>query len=156
MVTPVRGRPRARAATRLRPVVALAFAVALALVGTATAQGAETFDRIADRVQALYHAPERVDWDAWRARYRAEADAAPDDDAWQAVMERAFDGLRDRHSRWLGSAGGLGAPWGPPSDRPSGTAPPEPPQVASVPDRASGVVRIVVPSVGPGVAEAVH
>lgn len=60
------------------------------------------FDLVRERVREAYFDPERVDWEAWTARYRdavVEADSRP---ALDAALRRAFAGLGDDHSRWVG------------------------------------------------------
>jgi carboxyl-terminal processing protease len=60
------------------------------------------FDRIADRLASAYHAPERIDWPAWRAEHRPRVAAAGGRAALDAALRRAFAGLGDGHTRWVG------------------------------------------------------
>jgi carboxyl-terminal processing protease len=64
------------------------------------------FDRVADRLEAAYHAPERIDWPAWRAEHRPRVAAAGGRPALDAALRRAFAGLGDGHTRWIGRTDG--------------------------------------------------
>lgn len=63
---------------------------------------AQLFDRIAHRLEAVYWDPDRVDWDRWRDRHIDDVAQAASRPAFDAAMRRAFDGLDDDHSRWIG------------------------------------------------------
>jgi len=63
------------------------------------------FDVVAERLEAVYFEPSRLDWGSWRARYRDDVVAAGGRAALDAAFRSAFDGLGDDHSRWLGRIG---------------------------------------------------
>lgn len=64
------------------------------------------FDRVAERVEQVYWDPARVDWPSWRAAHRDEVVGAGSRVALDAAFRRAFDGLGDGHSRWIGRPAG--------------------------------------------------
>ncbi|NBC96181.1 MAG: hypothetical protein GVY27_07505, partial [Deinococcus-Thermus bacterium] len=76
------------------------------------------FDRIAERLESVYHAPGRIAWPEWRDEHRDRVAAAGGRAALDAALRRAFTGLGDGHSRWVGreaaSAPLPSAPDGPP------------------------------------------
>lgn len=76
------------------------------------------FDVVAERLEAVYFEPSHLDWESWRARYRDDVVAAGGRAALDAAFRRAFDGLGDDHSRWLGRIDGGSALLGP-DDGPS-------------------------------------
>ena len=63
---------------------------------------ARLFDRIAERLEAVYWDADRIDWPVWSDRYRDEVADAAGRAAFDAAMRRAFEGLGDGHSRWIG------------------------------------------------------
>lgn len=63
---------------------------------------ARLFDRIAERLEEVYWDPTKIDWIVWRDRYRDEVADATGRPAYDAAMRRAFEGLEDGHSRWIG------------------------------------------------------
>jgi len=64
------------------------------------------FDRVADRVEQVYWDPGRIDWSSWRAAHRDEVVRARSRPALDGAFRRAFDGLGDGHSRWIGRPAG--------------------------------------------------
>jgi carboxyl-terminal processing protease len=60
------------------------------------------FDRIAERLASVYHAPDRIDWAEWRSEHRDRAVGAGGRAAFDAALRRAFAGLGDGHTRWVG------------------------------------------------------
>jgi carboxyl-terminal processing protease len=60
------------------------------------------FDLVRERVREAYFDPERVDWEAWTARHRDAVAEAAGRPALDAAFRRAFAGLGDGHSRWVG------------------------------------------------------
>ena len=64
------------------------------------------FDRVAERVEQVYWDPARIDWPSWRATHRDEVVRAISRPALDAAFRRAFDGLGDGHSRWIGRSTG--------------------------------------------------
>ncbi|MDZ7707094.1 MAG: S41 family peptidase [Trueperaceae bacterium] len=106
----------------LRRALALLLAVVVA-IGIGTGHGSEggevtlpsdadwtrsesargrLFDRVAQRVEQVYWDPDRVDWASWRAAHRRDVVVADGRVALDAAFRRAFDGLGDGHSRWIG------------------------------------------------------
>jgi carboxyl-terminal processing protease len=100
-----------------RLVVLTAFLAVLALAGSVAGQDrlpsdrdwlrdaasrGRLFDRIAERLASVYHAPERIDWAAWRSEHRSRVAAAGGRAALDAALRRAFTGLGDGHTRWVG------------------------------------------------------
>lgn len=73
-----------------------------------TARG-RLFDRVAERVEQVYWDPGRVDWASWRAAHRRDVVDAESRVALDAAFRRAFDGLDDDHSRWIGRRPGPSA-----------------------------------------------
>lgn len=63
---------------------------------------ARLFDRVAARLEEVYWDPDLIAWDRWKDRYRDEVADAASRPAFDSVMRRAFDGLEDEHSRWIG------------------------------------------------------
>ncbi len=61
------------------------------------------FDAMADRFEALYWDPSRIDWPAWRAEWRPLVTRAETPSAFDAAMRRAVASWRDGHSRWIGA-----------------------------------------------------
>ncbi|MDR9392641.1 MAG: PDZ domain-containing protein, partial [Trueperaceae bacterium] len=82
------------------------------------------FERVADRVREAYVDPTLVDWPTWRARFKPGVEAATTRAALDAAFVRAFAGLNDGHSRWVGRLVPLGSPGG---SGPGDVAPPAPP-----------------------------
>jgi carboxyl-terminal processing protease len=80
---------------------------------------ARLFDAIEARLRDVYFDPGRVDWPTWRARYRDAVVDAASRPALDAALRRAFQGLDDGHSRWLGRPAGRAAPVLPDADGPS-------------------------------------
>ncbi len=80
---------------------------------------ARLFDAIEARLREVYFDPERVDWLAWSARYRDAVVEAASRPALDAALRRAFQGLDDGHSRWLGRPHDRAAPALPDADRPA-------------------------------------
>ncbi len=127
------------------------------VVGGATVahgSGVDPFDAVADRVEALYHAPERVDWASWRSAHRPSAELEVGSEGWHDAMGRAFEALGDRHSRWSGVAGPLGPSGAPPDPAGSEEASVAEAAYAYDPDARVAVVRLA--TVAPGSAEAVR
>lgn len=60
------------------------------------------FDLVRERVRDAYFDPQRVDWEAWTARHREAVVEAASRPALDAAFRRAFAGLGDGHSRWVG------------------------------------------------------
>lgn len=63
---------------------------------------AELFDAVAARLQRQHLLGSSLNWDAWRTAYRPSVVAADGQDAIDRAFTRAFRGLDDDHSRWLG------------------------------------------------------
>ena len=61
------------------------------------------FDAMAERFEALYWDPARIDWPAWRAEWRPLVTRAETPAAFDAAMRRAVASWRDGHSRWIGA-----------------------------------------------------
>jgi carboxyl-terminal processing protease len=80
---------------------------------------ARLFDAIEARLREVYFDPARIDWLAWRARYRESVVEAASRPSLDAAFRRAFQGLEDGHSRWIGRPAE-----GVPSAAPDGTGPP--------------------------------
>lgn len=76
------------------------------------------FDRIAERLEAVYHAPDRIDWATWRSEHRDRVAAAGGRAALDAALRRAFTGLGDGHTRWVGRDAAPVAPSSAPSGPP--------------------------------------
>ena len=82
------------------------------------------FERVLVRLRDAYVDPALVDWPTWRARFRPSVEAATTRAALDAAFVRAFAGLNDGHSRWVGRLAPLAGP--PP-------APERPPSAPVVP-----------------------
>jgi C-terminal processing protease CtpA/Prc len=63
---------------------------------------AQLFDAVAVRLQHHHLLSSSLNWDAWRTAYRPSVVAADGQDAIDRAFKRAFRGLDDDHSRWLG------------------------------------------------------
>jgi carboxyl-terminal processing protease len=88
-------------------------------LGRDAAGRARLFDAIEARLREVYFDPGRVDWRAWRARYRDTVIEAAGRPALDAALRRAFQGLDDGHSRWLGRPADRAVPAAPVPDGPS-------------------------------------
>lgn len=115
-------RPTAHDAAPSRPAASSAVARTLPSDADLTrdaAGRARLFDAIEARLREVYFDPERIDWLAWRASYRETVVEAAGRPALDAALRRAFQGLDDGHSRWIGRPADRAVPLDPDTAGPS-------------------------------------